>query len=172
MSAIDLPAFLRINSEERRAAWNQPVPPRVDAVTPPEGIPPSVEDQAMMSSARKSHRSKKAKRSADLPPIVARRSRAKPGKAATQAPGGKKPRSAARRSARAPKAVPGAHKIPRPGSKLEIVVRLLRRPEGCTAAEIMKMTQWPSVSVPQQAKAAGLTLRQVKDGKVTRYWAS
>ena len=60
----------------------------------------------------------------------------------------------------------------RPGSKLEIVVGLLTRKEGCTTAEILAQCQWPSVSVPQQARAAGLRLRQEKDGKVTRYWGS
>lgn len=76
----------------------------------------------------------------------------------------------------APKArkakVAGAPRGIRPGSKLEIVVGLLTRPAGCTAAEVLKATEWPAVSMPQQARAAGLTLRQEKDGKVTRYWGT
>lgn len=59
----------------------------------------------------------------------------------------------------------------RPGSKLEIIVGLLTRKEGCTAADVMSATDWPSVSMPQQAKAAGLKLKKVKDGRVTRYRA-
>lgn len=60
----------------------------------------------------------------------------------------------------------------RPGSKLETVVKLLKRTEGCTTADVLKATGWPSVSMPQQAKAAGLTLKKEKDGTVTRYRAA
>ncbi len=63
-------------------------------------------------------------------------------------------------------------KTVRPGSKLEIVVGLLTRQEGCTAADVLKATEWPAVSMPQQARAAGLTLRQEKEGKTTRYWGT
>lgn len=82
---------------------------------------------------------------------------------------------AAKAKARAPvsgKPASGPDKAVRPGSKLEIVVGLLTRKGGCTSADILEATEWPAVSVPQQARAAGLTLRQEKDGKVTRYWAS
>lgn len=65
-----------------------------------------------------------------------------------------------------------AVKAVRPESKLAIVVGLLTRKQGCTTAEILKATEWPAVSVPQQARAAGLTLRQEKEGKVTRYWGA
>lgn len=58
----------------------------------------------------------------------------------------------------------------RPGTKLEIVKGLLMRTAGCTLADILAATGWPSVSVPQQARAAGLTLRKEKDGSVTRYF--
>lgn len=60
----------------------------------------------------------------------------------------------------------------RPGSKVELVAKLLQRPQGCTTADVLKATGWPSVSMPQQAKAAGLTLKKEKDGKVTRYRAA
>jgi hypothetical protein len=59
----------------------------------------------------------------------------------------------------------------RPGSKAAAIVDLLRRPEGCTTADVLKATGWPAVSMPQQAKAAGLKLRSEKEGRVTRYWA-
>lgn len=85
------------------------------------------------------------------------------GKAASKA----KPRSTA---ARTPAG--GAPKAIRPGSKLEIVYGLLTRKEGCTTAEVLAATEWPAVSMPQQARSAGLTLRQEKDGKVTRYWGA
>lgn len=57
----------------------------------------------------------------------------------------------------------------RPGSKTEMIAGMLTRPEGCTTAEVLEATGWPTVSMPQQAKAAGLKLAKEKDGKVTRY---
>ena len=60
----------------------------------------------------------------------------------------------------------------RKGSKLAICAQLLLRPEGCTAAEVLAATKWPAVSMPQQARAAGLKLKKEKDGKVTRYWGT
>lgn len=60
----------------------------------------------------------------------------------------------------------------RPGSKLEIVAGLLKRPGGCTTADILAATKWPSVSVPQQARAAGLTLAKEKVDGVTHYSAA
>ena len=57
----------------------------------------------------------------------------------------------------------------RAGSKLEAIVGLLKRPEGCTTKDVLDVTGWPSVSMPQQAKAAGLALQKAKDGNVTRY---
>lgn len=80
-------------------------------------------------------------------------------------------KTAARKKAPAKKAAKASPVI-RPGSKLEIVVGLLTRPEGCTAEEITTACNWPTVSVPQQARAAGLTLRKEKDGKISRYWAT
>ena len=61
---------------------------------------------------------------------------------------------------------------PRSGgpTKREIAAGLLQRPEGTTTREILDATGWPAVSVPAIAKASGLTLRQEKDGKVTRYF--
>jgi hypothetical protein len=91
--------------------------------------------------------------------------------AAKKAPAKKAAKKASTAKARTPIAA-GAAKVIRPGSKLEIVVGLLTRKEGCTAAEVLAATDWPAVSMPQQARAAGLTLRQEKDGKVTRYWGS
>jgi hypothetical protein len=58
----------------------------------------------------------------------------------------------------------------RPGTKLEKVVQLLQRPNGCTNEDVLKATGWPSVSMPQQAKAAGITLVKEKTDGVTRYY--
>lgn len=60
----------------------------------------------------------------------------------------------------------------RPGSKLETIVGLLKRPEGCTTQDALKATGWPTLSFNQQAKAAGITLKKKKEGRVTRYWAA
>jgi hypothetical protein len=90
---------------------------------------------------------------------------------------GKQPPKKRAAKAKAPKPAktardPAAAKVIRPGSKLEIVVGLLTHAAGCTTADVLKATGWPAVSMPQQARAAGLTLRQEKDGKVTRYWGT
>lgn len=57
-------------------------------------------------------------------------------------------------------------------SKVDLIGALLLRPEGCTTADVLEATGWPSVSMPAQAKLAGLTLRKEKVGKVARYWGS
>lgn len=96
-------------------------------------------------------------------------------------------RKAIKASAVAPKAPKGAPKVakaakqaakptPKPKgakTKIEIISALLQRKSGTTTAEILDATSWPSVSVPQQAKAAGLKLRKEKiTGKPTRYFGS
>lgn len=94
-------------------------------------------------------------------------------KSATKVTRGKKAAKAARTPAKPkPEAAAIGTKAVRPGSKLEKVVELLTREGGCTAAEVLKATEWPAVSMPQQARAAGLALRQEKEGKTTRYWGS
>lgn len=87
--------------------------------------------------------------------------------AASKRPKGSK--KAAAENARAPIGTPGGV---RPGSKLEIVVGLLTRADGCTGKEILEATGWPTVSVPQQAKAAGLVLSKEKVDGITRYRAA
>lgn len=128
----------------------------------------------------------------DTNPILAEQTEASRLAMPAQAP---KPENAAKtkpaaakapaKPAKAPKAAPKkaaknapAKKVPaakteggvRPGSKLEMVVKLLQRKEGCTTADALKATGWPAISMPQQAKAAGIKLKKAKDGKVTRYW--
>lgn len=59
----------------------------------------------------------------------------------------------------------------RPGSKLAIISGLLMRTGGCTRADVMDACDWPSVSMPQQAKALGVELESEKvSGQPTRYW--
>lgn len=97
---------------------------------------------------------------------------AKPAKRAKGAVPAKKATKAAPKAKRAPKAAATPARTLRSGTKLELIVGLLKRKEGCTAADILKATLWPAVSVPQQARAAGLKLRTEKDGRALRYWAA
>lgn len=91
-------------------------------------------------------------------------------KKTTKKTSARKPKKTA--AAKKPKATPSPDGV-RAGSKLAIVVDLLKRPEGCTGAEVLAATGWPSVSMPQQAKAAGLTLSKEKNkGEPTRYRAA
>lgn len=60
----------------------------------------------------------------------------------------------------------------RGGSKVDIIAQLLLRPQGCTAEEVKTACFWPSVSMPAQAKAAGLKLRKEKVGKLITYFGS
>lgn len=71
--------------------------------------------------------------------------------------------------ARKPRGGSGASK----GAKAQAIGALLTRAEGCTTEDILKLTGWPSVSVPAQAKSVGLTLRKEKlPGQPTRYYGT
>lgn len=59
----------------------------------------------------------------------------------------------------------------RPGSKLATIVAMLTRPEGCSQEEVLAATGWPTVSMPQQARAAGLVLIKRRVYGRTRYYA-
>lgn len=63
-------------------------------------------------------------------------------------------------------------KAVRAESKLATIVGLLKRPEGCTTSDALAATGWPTISFNQQASAAGLKLRKVKEGRITRYFAA
>lgn len=64
----------------------------------------------------------------------------------------------------------GAAKSTGANTKAALIGTLLMNPKGCTTADMLKATGWPSLSVPRQAKMVGLGLRKEKDGKVTRYF--
>lgn len=55
-------------------------------------------------------------------------------------------------------------------TKAEIIGDMLLRPEGTTAKEVCSAMNWPSVSMPAQAKAAGLTLHKEKVDGIMKYW--
>jgi hypothetical protein len=81
---------------------------------------------------------------------------------------GSKKSAAASSSARKPKSAPAVDGK----SKVEVIGGLLRRDGGCTAKDVMEATGWPSVSMPAQAKALGVKMKQKKEGRVTRYWTT
>jgi len=55
-------------------------------------------------------------------------------------------------------------------SKMALIGQMLLDPKGCTTADVLKKTGWPAVSMPAQAKAVGMKLRKMKEGKITRYF--
>jgi hypothetical protein len=67
----------------------------------------------------------------------------------------------------APKANGVAHR-----AMSEQIVALMRRPKGVTRAEVLELTKWPSVSMQQQAKAAGVKLKVDKSVRPFRYRTS
>lgn len=79
----------------------------------------------------------------------------------------------ATKPAKAAKVAPKAKAKPASNgkTKLELITALLLRKSGCTNADVLEVTNWPSVSMPQQAAAAGLKLRkEKKPGSPTRYF--
>lgn len=64
-----------------------------------------------------------------------------------------------------------AGKAPRHGAKLEVIGRLLARKRGCTSKEVKEACSWPSVSMPQQAAALGVTLHKMVDAKGVMHYA-
>jgi hypothetical protein len=58
----------------------------------------------------------------------------------------------------------------RPGSKTHAIGEMLLREEGTTGPEICAIMNWPSVSVPAQARACGLEVYTQRTGRVVRYF--
>jgi hypothetical protein len=59
----------------------------------------------------------------------------------------------------------------RRGSKAYTIGEMLLRPEGVTGREIMAAVNWPSVSIPQQAKMCGIEFTTQRTGREVRYFA-
>ena len=83
-------------------------------------------------------------------------------------PSEKKEEDMAKKKVKAKKGNGGARK----GSKSAVIERLLMRSEGCTSAEVLKATKWPTISMPAIAKQLGLRLRRDASGDVMRYYGS
>jgi hypothetical protein len=60
----------------------------------------------------------------------------------------------------------------RRGTKAHRIGEMLLRPEGVTGREIMAEMNWPSVSVPAQARAAGIAVVSQRTGREVRYYAA
>jgi len=59
----------------------------------------------------------------------------------------------------------------RPGSKAHQIGEMLLRPQGVSGTEIRSQMNWPSVSIPQQARACGIAYTTVRTGREVRYYA-
>lgn len=142
---------------ETREAWfkNAKLMPKAPAAAKPP------QEMTMKTKAKKTPSKKRTVSEAAANLRAAKKTARKPSAPKT------KPSSKTAATANARTKVAG--ESVRAGSKLAIVAGLLQRPEGCTGKEILDATGWPTVSVPQQAKAAGLVLSKEKDGSVTRY---
>lgn len=164
----EIEAAAKKKQAERFARLNEEKQLRAKQAHKPEGTDDMTKTATQQETAMSKTNTKKTSKADQVAARRTRRAAVKGPKAA----GGKKAAKAKARTPAAAKAASDAPKAIRPGSKLEIVVGLLKRKEGCTTAEVLAACHWPAVSMPQQAKAAGLTLRQEKQGKVTRYWGS
>lgn len=69
-------------------------------------------------------------------------------------------------------AAPSGRNQARLGSKAWQVGQMLLRPEGVTGQEICAALNWPSVSIPAQARACGLSFTTRREGRSVRYWAA
>lgn len=65
----------------------------------------------------------------------------------------------------------GAINRGRQGTKSRLVGDMMLRTEGVTTAEALAATGWPAISMPQQARACGLSFTTQRTGRITRYFA-
>jgi len=92
-----------------------------------------------------------------------------PSTAAKRKPG--RPKGTGKRKGNGATKGNGASRRRRGDTKTAAIRPLLTRPEGCTAADIRKLTNWPTISVQAVAKRLKLTIRQKREGRTMRYWA-
>jgi hypothetical protein len=115
--------------------------------TPAEPVKPKESVMEATTSAAEAPKQDKARKPPAAKPAKRAAAKAKPAKPTPKA-----------------KAAKPAEKTdgPRPGSKLAIIGGMLARPEGCTTKQVLAATEWPAVSMPQQAKALGIKLVKEK----------
>lgn len=78
--------------------------------------------------------------------------------------------AAARRGALPVSAGPALNQA-RAGTKAHQIGQMFLRPEGVTGREVMVAMGWPSVSMPQQARACGIEVTSQRTGREVRYFA-
>jgi hypothetical protein len=59
----------------------------------------------------------------------------------------------------------------KPGSKSHLIGQMMRRADGVSGREAMAAAGWPSVSLPQQARACGMAFTTRRFGREVRYYA-
>lgn len=129
---------------------------------------------AALGDSRKANapgRNSLIKQSYEPDPVAVAQEAAEMAESALERPARREVVQRAPRESSKPTSAPRAKPVA-PGSKAKMVGDLLLRPEGCTTADILAATGWPSVSVPAQAKSCGLELRKEKVDGVTRYWGT
>jgi cell pole-organizing protein PopZ len=181
--AIEAGLKAAVTAEKRKVGRPKGSGKKVAAERDPNDIPESLDRRKpgmtadeMAELARENVR-KAVKTPAKKPALKTPEGEKKDDDAVTLAEYAKRAREKQARNGRAGGRVLGAAKNAgkkvREGSKVTLIASLLKRKEGTTTAEVLKATGWPAVSMPQQAKAAKLTLRKEKvQGQPTRYYAS
>jgi hypothetical protein len=160
-----LPSDAIMAPEERREAWKNDKQYARDML---RAVSAGQKAATRKENAMKTEPKTKTSKADQVAGLRAKRAAEKGPKAS----GGKKAAKAKARTPAAPRPAPASGNGPRPGSKVALVAGLLTRKQGCTAAAIKEACEWTAVSVPAQAKAAGLTLRQEKIDGVTHYFGT
>jgi hypothetical protein len=150
-----------------RASANSSVFPKSLSYLKPDPTKTEHANAVKIADLHKTEAGKANAKTWDAIPAVRRASRKAQNKV-SGAPVSDSPKRA-KRAGKAPTKTAGASSGK---TKTALVGELLTRKEGCTTADVLALTGWPSVSLPAQAKACGLTLRKEKVGSVTRYWGS
>jgi hypothetical protein len=162
-------------SEEAQVWCNQASEAR-EARTDLPGFDAETEDKSESSEAAEADEQEASDKTEDKvtskksKKASAKKAKAPAKKAAVAAKPAKKEKAAAKSSAKASKAHTNGSGA-RAGSKTAQVAAMLQSSKGCTRADILKATGWPSVSVQQIAKNVGLKLTSEKEGRTLRYHA-
>ncbi len=183
-----IPDFLRaLSADERAAAWRDFATYRTKGETDVKTGPKEEQLRALKAErtaapapARAQPKAAQAaKETTMISPTTATTEKPKtapktPRKAATKkaAPAKKPAKAESPKKEAAPKKPSNGAKEVRPGSKLEMIGKMLARPEGCTMKAVLDATKWPSCSLPQQARALGVKLKKEKVDGVTVYRAA
>lgn len=171
---LELPVFLRISAEVRKQAWAEWLAKTQKESTMTKIGAKEQAQRAMREGsatvagnpAAANTATTEPKAKPEAPVAKEKPVRTKTSKKAARTP--VKGKTAGKKPAKAAKTGDG----PRPGSKLEIIGKMLARPEGCTAKQVLDACDWTAVSMNQQATALGVKLKKEKVDGVTVYRAA